>query len=69
MLIGTVQCTCVRIRHIWDGKQAVGLHKMRSGLGSFEPTMGFFMQWGAMECSRNLQARDSKFEVTSVATG
>ena len=43
----------------WDGKQAVGLH-MGSGLGSFEPTMG---------CSRNLQARESKFEDTSVATG
>ena len=33
---------------------------MGSGLGSFEPTMG---------CSSNLQAREGKFEVTSVATG
>ena len=33
---------------------------MGSGLGSFEPTMG---------CSRNLQARQSKFEDTSVAMG
>ena len=30
------------------------------GLGSFEATMG---------CSRNLQARETKFEVTSVPTG
>ena len=30
------------------------------GLGSFEPTMGY---------SRNLQARERKFEVTSVVTG
>ena len=34
--------------------------QMGSGLGSFEHTMG---------CIRNLQARESKFEVTSVATG
>ena len=46
--------------HIWDGKQAVSLHKCGSGLGSFEPTMG---------CSRKLQAKECKFEVTSVATG
>ena len=26
ILIGTVQCTCTRIRHIWNGKQVVGLH-------------------------------------------
>ena len=29
---------------------------MRSGLGSFEPTMGFFMQWGAVANSRQERA-------------
>ena len=26
-IIGTIDSTCVQIRHIWDGKQTVGLHK------------------------------------------
>ena len=33
-----MQCTWARIRHIWDGKQAVG-RRLGLGLGAFEPTM------------------------------